>query len=67
MPRKTITITSPTPPATAREALHEILRTWAPAAGATGFEGLVADALAGFTLRSTLLHLPTWATTMTRL
>ncbi len=49
MPRKTITTTSPTPPATTRETLHEILRTWEPAAGATGFEGLVADALAGFT------------------
>ncbi|GGE21542.1 hypothetical protein GCM10011529_30240 [Polymorphobacter glacialis] len=49
MARKTTTTTSPTPPATAREALHDILRTWDPAAGATGFEGLVADALAGFT------------------
>ncbi len=49
MPRTTITTTSPKPPATAREALHEILRTWDPAAGSTGFEGLVADALAGFT------------------
>ncbi|WP_188908334.1 hypothetical protein [Aureimonas endophytica] len=41
--------TSLSPPATAREVLHEMLRTWEPAAGPTGFEGLVADALVGFT------------------
>ena len=51
MPASTATTTLP---AAARVALHEVLRLWKPAAGADGFEGLVANALAeltGFTFR----------------
>jgi len=44
--------TAPSAPATrfpARQALHDLVRQWKPAAGPQGFEGLVAQALAEFT------------------
>ena len=41
--------TTATRSASARKALLDVLRNWSPASGPTGFEGLVARALAEFT------------------